>query len=260
MITKARMSLIRSLDQKKYRQAEQLYVAEGVRVAEEALTHSSEQVVEIYATEKWIQNNPDLVRRYADKVFDVTETQLERFTLLRTPNEVLVLMKMEKQGVQSVNFKKGKFSLILDDIQDPGNMGTILRIADWFGFEQIICSPNSVDIYNPKVVQSTMGSIFRSKVIYTELKELLQHNKTAENPMPVWAATLKGQNAWSLLDTAQTAQTGGFLMIGNEAHGIKEEHLSLCTAEVAIPSYGEAESLNAAIATSILCAILRKHS
>jgi RNA methyltransferase, TrmH family len=258
MISKAKMSLIRSLEQKKHRQTEQLYVAEGSRLAEEAMMSATDDIVEIFATIPWIERNTDWVRRYNEFITEISPKELERSSLLHTPNEVIVLLSLGKDK-KAAELKAGKFYLLLDNIQDPGNMGTMLRIADWFGFHQVICSPTCVDIYNPKVVQSSMGSIFRTEVVYMPLEELLTSNKNAETVMPVWAAVLGGDDAWTL-DRPEVAQTGGLLLIGSEAHGVTPDLLPLCSQKIAIPAYGNAESLNAAMATSILCAILRKHS
>lgn len=258
MISKSKMSLVRSLDQKKYRQNEQLYLAEGLRLAEEALMFAPESVLEILATGQWIEENVDWVREFKNCVSEVSDKELERCSLLRTPNQVIVLLNMPETQ-PTADLQNGQFYLLIDNLQDPGNMGTMLRIADWFGFRQVICSPNCVDIYNPKVVQSSMGSIFRTEVVYTDLETLLISNKNSATPLPSWAAALGGDDAW-LLDTPKTAETGGLLLIGSEGHGIQANLLPLCSQHVAIPANGHAESLNAAMATSILCAILRKHS
>lgn len=258
MISKAKMSLVRSLEQKKYRQIEQLYLAEGTKLVEEAIRFAPDQIVEILALPNWIERHVDWVRQFNDRTTEISEKELERSTLLRTPNEVMCLLRLP-QTVSQPTLQYGKFYLVLDNLQDPGNLGTMLRIADWFGFSQVIASPNSVDVFNPKVVQSSMGSIFRTPIVYTDLEALLLTNQQAPKPLPVWAAALGGQDAWTL-DNPATAQSGGLLLIGSESHGLRPELLALASQKIAIPAYGHAESLNAAMAASVLCSILRRHS
>jgi TrmH family RNA methyltransferase len=165
---------------------------------------------------------------------------LEKISALSTPNQVLAVFKKAKETAIPI---KGKITLLLDTIQDPGNLGTIIRIADWFGVSGIVCSVNSVDVYSPKVVQSTMGSIARVNIIYTDLKEWLLRNKQVK----IYAAALKGEyiNAIKNIDEA-------IIIIGNESKGISDELLQIANKKITIPKIGEAESLNAAVATGII--------
>ena len=174
MITKAKISLIRSLEQKKFRQQEQLYVAEGLRIVSEAILHAREQLVEVLATTTWIEQHPEYVRLCGGIVTEISGKELERISLLHTPNEVVALLRPNAQA--AIGLARGKFYLALERIQDPGNMGTLLRIADWFGFSGVFCSADSVDVHNPKVVQSAMGSLFRVPVQYGDLGEMLRGN------------------------------------------------------------------------------------
>lgn len=254
MLSKSKITYIRSLEQKKYRQAEQIFIAEGVRIADEVLRAQPSRVVEIFATEKWLESHPHHARNFANRITTVGEAMLERISLLTTPNDVLILVRMtETPAIPTPDQLAGQLHLALYNIQDPGNMGTILRIADWFGISRVFCTPSCVDAYNPKVVQATMGSLFRTQVFYTDMPVLLQ-----QSGLNSYAATLDGENVWSL-PLPKVATDGGFLVIGNEAHGIGDDVLAHCTNRIAIPQYGKAESLNAGVATGILCAILRQH-
>ena len=182
---------------------------------------------------------------YKGPLETVEDFELGKISALSTPNQVLGIFKKIQQG--SVNVA-GQISLALDTIQDPGNLGTIIRIADWFGVINIICSENCVDIYNPKVVQSTMGSLGRVEVVYTNLFEFLNRN----NSIPIYAAALNGKSVGELKELKE-----GILLIGNESKGISAEVMQMATEKITIPKYGMAESLNAAVATGIILSHLR---
>ncbi len=257
MISKAKISLIRSLEQKKFRQQEQLYVAEGLRIVSEAILHAREQLVEVLATTAWIEQHTEYVRLCDGIVTEISPKELERISLLHTPNEVVALLRPKPET--AIALERGKFYLALERIQDPGNMGTLLRIADWFGFSGVFCSSDSVDVYNPKVVQSAMGSLFRVPLQYGDLSALLRSNAAHSEGLPSWATVVGGENLWAL-DKEETAATGGILLIGNEGGGLSEDLVDLCSHRIGIPSYGGAESLNAAVATAVCALVLRKHS
>ncbi|MFP5043089.1 TrmH family RNA methyltransferase [Parasediminibacterium sp. JCM 36343] len=235
MINKNEVKYIQSLSQKKHRLQEGLFIAEGVKLVEEII-QSQYTVKKIYATEKW------LIGRGGDgqAVTVVSEAELARISTLQTPNQVLALV--QQPTIQAQIEFKNKLSLVLDGIQDPGNLGTIIRIADWFGIKQIICSPDTVELYNPKVIQSTMGSFLRVHIIYTDLKEVL-----AKAGVPILGALLNGESIYTFppIDEA-------ILMIGSEGKGISDDLLPFITKPVTIPKMGGAESLNAAVATGIL--------
>ena len=180
---------------------------------------------------------------------EISVTELEKISTLKTPQEVLALVKMPQWPVLQYEHLKGKFSLVLDGIQDPGNLGTIIRIADWFGIENIICSDDTVDAYNPKVVQACTGSLARVKVHYARLNDFLPGVK-----LPVFGALLDGSNIYKTDFGSE-----GLLVVGNEGNGIRPEVQKLVGKAVTIPRIGKAESLNVAIATALFCSeITRK--
>lgn len=234
-LSKNEAKFIQSLCHKKHRQAEGVFIAEGVKLVEEILK-SNFRIKKIYATEKWGGGKTDL----KDVIAIVSEDDLARISTLQTPNQVLALV--EQPTIKPVLQFKNKLSLVLDGIQDPGNFGTIIRIADWFGIDQIICSHDTVELYNPKVIQSTMGSFIRENVVYDYLTDLL---KTAQ--VPIYGALLSGASIYEIDKPKE-----GILLIGSEGKGIGEELLSMITNPITIPRIGGAESLNAAVATGIL--------
>ena len=195
-----------------------------------------EQVEKVYAVEKWIETNHSLIQNI--NVVEVSVSELERLSQLQTPNQVIALIKK----LPAKKPDASSFTLYLDTIQDPGNFGTIIRIADWFGIKNIVCSSGCADLYNPKVVQSTMASIARVNVYYDEEGDWLK-----ERNVPVYAATLHGT---SLAGHAKTKK--GVLIIGNESKGISKQVLQYATEQITISKIGEAESLNAAVATGII--------
>lgn len=230
MLSKKVLKDIQSLGLKKYRDETGLFVAEGPKVVEELLQVVPQLVQGVYAVEEWAAG-----RKGVEVISDV---ELERISTLKTPNKVLAVLRQ----TESREPQTGGFTLYLDTIQDPGNFGTIIRIADWFGVTDVVCSPGCADRFNPKVVQATMASIARVNVFYDREENWLQRQS-----VPVYAATLKGKNLHSFPKTET-----GILVIGNESKGIRKEFLALATEPVTIPKRGEAESLNAAVATGIL--------
>ena len=237
MISKSQLKYIQSLGQKKHRDDAGVFIAEGPKLVNELLKMPSAEVLEIYALNDWVVQQRALPSN--TKVSVITEKELERITQLRTPNQVIaVIKKFPAKPIRLAN----QLTLVLDAIQNPGNLGTILRIADWFGVKQIICSLECADVYNPKVVQSTMGSIARVSVIYTDLVEFFK-----KQTMTVYAAMLEGKNIFEL-----SAVKEGLLLIGNESKGIHEKLIPFVTEKITIPKKGQAESLNAAVATGII--------
>jgi RNA methyltransferase, TrmH family len=230
MLSKKVIKDIQSLGLKKHRDEERLFVAEGPKVVEELLQAAPDRVAHVYAVEEWASGK--------EGVEVITEAELERISSLKTPHLVLAVLRQ----LESHEPVADSFTLYLDTIQDPGNLGTIVRIADWFGVRNVVCSNGCADLYNPKVVQSTMASIARVNVYYDrEESWLLNQN------VPIYAATLKGKSLYSFPKTET-----GILLIGNESKGIRKEFLERATHPVTIPRKGHAESLNAAVATGIL--------
>lgn len=239
MLVKSKVKYIQSLGQKKFRQEEGVFIAEGPKLVLELLLSVPGNIVEVFAVKEWmVEHQKQLV---SFTCTEIPEQELEKISQLATPNMVLALVK----NIEPVIPKevKGQVVLALDGIQDPGNLGTIIRIADWFGITQIICSEDSADVFNPKVVQSTMGSIARVRVSYTSLVEWL----SGLDDVTIYATVLEGQDV-----TTMKKISSGVLLIGNESKGISPEILKLANATVTIPRKGGAESLNAAVATGIV--------
>jgi len=239
MLGKAKAKYIQSLGQKKHRDTEELFIAEGPKIVADLLHSVPGNVQQVFAVKEWLNDNNNHPRR---KDFtEVSNEELEKLSQLKTPHQVLAVLKQ----FETVNAfeAKGKLSLVLDTIQDPGNFGTIIRIADWFGISQIICSENCADMYNSKVVQSTMGSIARVKIFYTELQDWLMQQKDVR----IYAAMLEGKDI-----TKMTPLKEGLIVVGNESKGIDERLITLANEKITIPRTGKAESLNAAVATGII--------
>ena len=234
MLSKNELKYIQSLCQKKQRQAEGLFIAEGTKLADELLK-SHYRIRKIYATADW---EPPVTPK--EPVVTITEAELERVSSLQTPNKVLIIAEQPLKTATPV-LTKG-VTLLLDGIQDPGNLGTLIRIADWFGIKQVIAGEHTAELYNPKVIQSTMGSFIRVDVMYLPLEEVLQSCK-----LPVYGALLKGENVNRIQPV-----TDGLLIIGNESKGIRNELLPYITHPVTIPRIGGAESLNAGVAGGII--------
>ncbi|WP_276504628.1 TrmH family RNA methyltransferase [Terrimonas pollutisoli] len=239
MLGKSQIKYIQSLGQKKVRDEEGVFIAEGPKIVAELLESDALEISELFALPDWIATNGTSVK--AIKITEINENDLGKISQLSTPNKVVALIK--KPAYNKSIPTKAALSLVLDTIQDPGNLGTIIRIADWFGIKQIICSKTCADIYNPKTVQSTMGSIARVGIVYTDLVEWLKQHKD----VPVYAAALEGRDV-----TAMKKITEGLLVIGNESKGISNEIFELIDVKVTIPRIGKAESLNAAVATGII--------
>lgn len=215
----------------------------------ELCAEAPERVISLYGLERWGAENRALLGPLLDKFNGVSAAELKKISSLQTPNSVLAIAAMPDES-PDLQLPSRDLCLYLDGIQDPGNLGAILRIADWFGIPALYCAPDTVDAYSPKVVQACMGSIFRLRCTEIELPALI-----AENPgIPVLGAVLGGENVYAV-----DKQNRGLLVIGNEGRGIRPDVLPLLSRHVSIPRHpkGGAESLNAAVATGVLCALLR---
>ncbi len=236
MLSKNQIKLITQLKNKKYRNEQQLFVVEGVKSVQEFLSAKYFECHQLYTTKT------ELFAISDDLMTAITPKELQRISNLKQPNTCLAVFK----NPESQNFTKNKgLSLVLDGIADPGNLGTIIRLCDWFGIETLYCSEDTVDCYNPKVIQATMGSLNRVNVVYINIIELLKNEEAL-----IYGAFMDGKNVYkTALDKTS------FLVIGNEANGISAEIESLITSRISIPKFGtkkQTESLNAAIATGIL--------
>jgi len=246
MLTKAQVKDIRSLTQYKSRMEQGSFIVEGDKLAREWLATGA-PIKMALATREWLSLYRALLNAHTGmQIIEVTEKELARISALQTPNAVLLVVALpEAASVLPVN----EWCIALDHLQDPGNIGTIIRIADWYGIRHIIASPDSADFYNPKVVQSAMGGHLRVVLHRHELEPLVRTTK-----LPVLAATLDGQNIYEFKKPA-----AAILLIGNESKGLAPGLLALATNCITIPRRGGAESLNAAVATGILCALLLPH-
>jgi len=243
MLSKAQIKLIRSLQNKKFRKETGLFVAEGKKLVED-IAGSSIKIEHTYATSRYTGTLQHTL---------ITEDELSQISTLTTPQAILALCRIpESEGALPV--LTNDFAIALDDMRDPGNLGTIIRIADWFGINHIFCSDESVEVFNPKTVQATMGSIARVMVHYVHLSDVLAKYK--HEGIPVYGAMLHAKNVYE-----ETLTQNGILVIGNEANGISENVARCVTHSISIPSYAKnsgPESLNAAVASAVLCAEIKR--
>jgi RNA methyltransferase, TrmH family len=253
MVSKSQIGFIKSLHQKKSRYEHRLFLAEGVKVVTEIL-NSDFTVRAVYATQALLDQHPFFGANVSKniEINNISVSEMERISALSTTPEVLAIVEMaEMNGSYAMekDFYADELVLMLDDIRDPGNMGTIIRIADWFGIKKIVCSETSVELYNPKVVQATMGSLVRVDVYEANLKQVLQ----AVKGIPVYGALLEGRDIYR-----ESLKAPGALLLGNESHGISNELIPFITHPISIPRFGGAESLNVAIATAVICSEFRR--
>lgn len=244
-MTQAEIKYARSLTVQKYRKEHNAYLIEGDKIVKEWLAQNAE-IRLLICSEKWLQINysfiPDACKPLLREVSDLT---LQKISNHPTAPEVLAIVGQQPEYIPSNNPKI--WSLVLDRLQDPGNMGTIIRTADWFGIDEILLTPGCVEIYNPKVVQSTMGSLLRMNIGFSTLEEL-----ASRSSKPIFAAAMQGQSAF---EAPFENMDGGYLILGNESRGIDAKFLASGKAKpLTIPRFGEAESLNVAIAAGIFCA------
>ena len=248
MISKNKIKYIRSLELKKNRNKEGKFVAEGFKVVDDLLALQPADL--IVATQEWLHGKHLAAQT---EVIEVTEEELKKVSFLQHPQQVLAVFRQATSGDYSIN--TSELSLALDGVQDPGNLGTIIRIADWFGITHIYCSQDTADVYNPKVVQATMGSIARVKVEYGNLLALVE---SLPADVPVYGTLLDGDNIYQ-----QTLENRGLIVMGNEGKGISPALAKQVNRRLLIPNFPEgratADSLNVAIATAITCSEFRRN-
>lgn len=248
-LSKNRIKYIHSLELKKNRKADKVFLAEGPKLVGDLLGHFPCQF--LLATSEWLSKNRHLP---VEEVTEISEEELARASLQKTPQQVLAVFRQPDDKWDASAIRRS-LCLALDDVQDPGNLGTIIRLADWFGIEHIFCSPNTVDVYSPKVIQATMGGIARVKLHYTPLPELIGSLKDT----PVYGTFLDGEDMY-----AQPLSACGLIVMGNEGNGIGEEVEKLINRRLYIPNYpaerATSESLNVAIATAVVCAEFRRRA
>lgn len=253
MISKNKIKYIRSLELKKNRNKEGVFVAEGHKVVDDLL--ALQPALLIVATAEWIKGKQ---LGAETEVIEVTDEELKKVSFLQHPQQVLAVFRQDQAtAIDSFGFSgidTTELSLALDGVQDPGNLGTIIRIADWFGITHIYCSQDTADVYNPKVVQATMGSIARVKVEYGNLLGLVE---SLSADVPVYGTLLDGENIYQ-----QPLENRGLIVMGNEGKGISPALAQKVNRRLLIPNFPEgrptADSLNVAIATAITCAEFRR--
>ncbi|MDV6168931.1 RNA methyltransferase [Flavobacterium sp. DG1-102-2] len=240
MVSKNQIKTITGLQQKKYRKQHKLFFAEGIKVVQELL-NSNFELHQLFTTQDIFKAVPD------SKTEFITEAELKKISALATPNACVAIFVMPEEKT----VPDSGLIVALDDVRDPGNLGTIIRLCDWFGISHLVCSEQCVDVYNPKVVQATMGSLTRVNVVYTGLDEYLQ--KTA---LPVFGTFMDGENIYS-----ESLPENGIIVMGNEANGISQAVENRVGHKIAIPRFGDlqqTESLNVATAAAIILSEFRR--
>lgn len=245
MLSKNQIKYINSLQQKKFRQEYQSFVVEGAKSVVELLS-SDFELESLYVTEDFYKETKPLLDKQPLRAEIVGQAELEKAGTFSSNNAALAVAKIKSN--QELLLNETEYALVLDEIRDPGNLGTIIRIADWYGIQKIICSEGTVDLYNPKVISSTMGSFTRVSLFYTDLVKYLKGQQK-----PIYGAFLNSENVHTL-----NFAPSGYIIIGNEANGISEAVEEVVTHKITIPRFGGAESLNAGIATAVICDNLRR--
>jgi TrmH family RNA methyltransferase len=243
MLSKNQIREIQALHLKKNRGHLGRFIAEGVKTVTELIFAAPEQVEQIYAIDRFLENNDDFLKGVRSKLIEVSEDELKKISLQSSPNEVLAVSKNLEE--RRIEFDASKdFAFYLDDIRDPGNMGTILRLSDWFGARTVFCTHDCCELYNPKVIQASMGAFLRVQVVYDELPSLIKQFAVKN----IYGAVLNGKSLY------EEKLQPGLIIIGNEANGIDPENLSLINYPLTIPASGSngTESLNAAMASAII--------
>ncbi len=238
MLSKFQVKFVKSLHQKKARNSTHQFIVEGEKNVNELL-HSGLNVNFIFGTAEWLDNNKAKIEKPVE-IIEVNEKELTQISTQVTPNKVLAVVEMPKYNLSHFDTNT---VIGLENVQDPGNLGTIIRIADWYGIKNIICSEDTVDVYNPKVINSTMGSFCRVQVHYTDLKDYIRLSQKL-----VYAMVLDGFSIYATLFDANS-----MILFGNESQGLSETIQSVVSHPITIPRIGKAESLNVAVAAAIAC-------
>ena len=241
MISKNQLKLIHALEQKKQRKKHGLFLVQGEKNVAE-LFNSDFTIKQIFATSAYINKNSTLLSEQGlvRITIEATEEELKKAGTLVSNNSVLAVVECKTSEIPSI--RGNELILVLDQVGDPGNLGTIIRVADWYGIKQIICSPDCADFYNPKVIAATMGSFARVKISHTDLTQYL-----SQQTKPVYGAFLEGENIHK-----SKLSHSAFIVMGSESHGISEPVAEFITDKITIPAFGQAESLNVAMATGII--------
>lgn len=249
MLSKAKIKYIRSLELKKKRKEERAFVAEGPKLVSELTGHFPCKL--LLASPEWLKACPCM---QAGEIVEVTGEELSKASFMKAPQEVLAVFE-QKEQTWDASFPSRSLCLALDGIQDPGNLGTIIRLADWFGIEHVYCSPDTADAYSPKAVQASMGGLARVEIHYGSLPELL----SLQEGIPIYGTFLNGENIYR-----HSLSEQGLIVMGNEGNGISREVEALVTRKLYIPNFPlgrkTSESLNVAVATAIVCAEFRRQA
>ncbi|ALM06436.1 RNA methyltransferase [Sediminicola sp. YIK13] len=238
MVVKSQIKFIKNLQQKKYRNEHKLFVVEGIKLVRELLD-SDFEVYGIYTTDLGLLQDTEDVEH-------ISESELQKMSGLKSPNKILAVFHFPTER----ELKVADWTVVLDDVRDPGNLGTIIRLCDWFGIDRLVCSLNTVDCFNPKTLQATMGSVSRVNIIYTDVIQFLKKTE-----VPVYGAFMDGTTVYK-----EAFPEKGILVMGNEANGVSAEVEALIAKKIAIPQFGKSntESLNVATATAILLNEIRR--
>ncbi len=239
MFTKNQVKLIKSLHEKKNRVELGLFLVEGEKSVLEVL-NSDFEVDLVLTTAEFFDKFGEIIRQKSKTYEIINQFELEKVGTFETNNSALAVVKQKTNNEYKIN--SNEITLALDEIKDPGNLGTIIRIADWYGIKNIVASKETVDFYNPKVITATKGSFARVSILYTDLKDFLSEQK-----LPILGAFLNGENIHKT-----EFPSGGVLLMGNESTGISKKLEKLITKKITVPAYGKAESLNVAIATAVI--------
>ncbi|MDQ5950304.1 MAG: methyltransferase, TrmH family [Patescibacteria group bacterium] len=239
MLNKAKLKLIRALSEKKFRNETMLFVVEGEKSVVELLK-SDFSVDSLLVTKYFYEKYKDLIHEEVLHFDIITDTEMKRVSALQNNDTALGIA--HQRGNHTLEIEKGEIAIALDDVRDPGNLGTIMRIADWYGIKKIIASNETADVWNSKTIGASMGSFTRVEIFYTDLKRFLSSTK-----LPILGAFLDGENVHKF-----NFPTEGVLLMGNESLGIKKELVDLVTKKVTIPKFGDTESLNVGVATAII--------
>jgi len=256
LLTKNIIKFINSLKEKKYRQLHNLFVVEGDKIVTEIFRQDPSSIEHLYITEKWYKKSGiSSWQKHSLQIFILKPGEMERICSFKSPPEALALIRIPHFRIDYDEFA-GHLSLVLDKVQDPGNLGNIIRIADWFGIHQIICSPDCADCYNPKVLQSTMGSIMRIKIHYTNLNLFLEKLKQLPD-FGIYGTFLNASNIYT-----SNLLPAGVIIMGNESKGIRKELFPYISQRISIPAFqnhnSRIDSLNVAAATAVICSEFRR--
>ena len=257
MLSKNKIKFINLLKKKKYRNETGLFIAEGAKLVNEILS-SGFQVSLLFAIPEWMNSSHHKIQANIKEVITINQEELKRISTQKNPNQVLAVVEQPAYKLTDDELTNN-LSIVLDSINDPGNLGTIIRIGDWFGINNLICSNSTVDVYNPKVIQATMGSICRVKIHYIKLEELLSKYQNIKG-FSIYGSFIEGSNIYETEISEK-----GFIVMGNESHGISSELAPFISNRLSIPNYSQKlgsnpESLNVSVAAGIICSEFRRRA